>query len=129
VKFESLDFVYMPSRDPAAELEWFEQTLGAEVVFAIERFGTRVAMVQPAEGPAILLAGHLAGERPIFVFRVESLDATAAELKAAGAQVSDEFGIPHGPIREIEAPGGHRLAIYQLTRPETAAAIRGRRDW
>jgi hypothetical protein len=129
VKFESLDFVYMPSRDPAVELEWFEQTLGAEVVFAIERFGTRVAMVQPADGPAILLAAHLEGERPIFVFRVESLDAAAAELKAAGAQVSEEFGIPHGPIREIEAPGGHRLAIYELTRPERAASIRGRRDW
>jgi hypothetical protein len=23
VKLESLDFIYMPSRDPAAELEWF----------------------------------------------------------------------------------------------------------
>jgi hypothetical protein len=129
VKLESLDFIYMPSRDPAAELEWFEQTLGAEVVFAIERFGTRVAMVQPASGPPLLLAGHLQGERPILVFRVDSLDAAAAELKAAGAIVSDEFGIPHGPIREIEAPGGHRLAIYELTRPERAESLRGRRDW
>jgi hypothetical protein len=129
VKLERLDFIYMPSADPAAELEWFEQTLGAEVVFAIEAFGTRVAMVQPADGPAVLLAGHLAGERPVFVFRVESLDAAAAELQAAGATVSEEFGIPHGEVREIEAPGGHRLAIYELTRPERAQSLRGRRDW
>jgi hypothetical protein len=129
VKLESLDFIYMPSRDPAVELDWFEQTLGAEVVFAIERFGTRVAMVRPADGPAVLLAGHLEGERPILVFRVESLDAAAAEAEAAGADVSEEFGIPHGPIREIEAPGGHRLAIYQLTRPEIVDRIAGRRDW
>jgi hypothetical protein len=129
VKLESFDFVYMPSRDPAAELAWFEQTLGAEVVFAIEAFGTRVAMLQLGEGPPLLLAGHLAGERPIFVFRVESLNAAAAELQAGGAEVSPEFGIPHGPIREVEAPGGHRLAIYQLTRPEVAERIRGRRDW
>src|SRR4051794_7437405 len=119
----------MPNRDPAAELEWFQQTLGAEVVFAIEAFGTRVAMLQPAAGPPLLLAGHLQGERPIFVFRVASLDAAAADLEAAGAQVSPEFGIPHGPIREVEALGGHRLAIYELTRPETAERIRGRRDW
>ena len=129
MKFESLDFVYMPSRDPAAELAWFEQTLGAEVVFAIERFGTRVAMVQPADGPAILLAGHLEGERPVLVFRVESLDAATAEAEASGAVVSEEFGIPHGPVREIETPGGHRLAIYELTRPERAASLAGRRDF
>ncbi|HEX6713879.1 MAG TPA: VOC family protein [Thermoleophilaceae bacterium] len=129
MKLESLDFIYMPSRDPAAELDWFAETLGAEVVFAIEAFGTRVAMLQPAAGPAVLLAGHLQGERPILVFRVESLDEAAAELEAAGADVSGEFGIPHGPIREIEAPGGHRLAIYQLTRPETGERLKGRRDW
>jgi hypothetical protein len=129
VTLESLDFIYMPSRDPAAELDWFATTLGAEVVFAIEAFGTRVAMLQPATGPAMLLAGHLEGERPIFVFRVASLDAATNELQAAGATVSEEFGIPHGPVREIEAPGGHRLAIYELTRPETAKGLRGRRDW
>jgi catechol 2,3-dioxygenase-like lactoylglutathione lyase family enzyme len=129
VKLESLDFIYMPSRDPAAELEWFEKTLGAEVVFAIEAFGTRVAMLQPASGPAVLLAGHLEGERPILVFRVASLEAAAADLQAAGATVSEEFGIPHGPIREIEAEGGHRLAIYELTRPEVPERFRDRRDW
>jgi hypothetical protein len=129
MKLESLDFIYMPSRDPAVELDWFENVLGAEVVFAIEAFGTRVAMVRPAEGPAVLLAGHLEGERPVLVFRVESLDRTTGELREAGAQVSAEFGIPHGPVREIEAPGGHRLAIYELTRPERAEGLAGRRDW
>ena len=130
MKLESLDFVYMPSRDPAAELEVFEKTLGAEVVFAIEAFGTRVAMLQMAEGsPAILLAGHLEGERPVLVFRVESLDKAVSELEATGGTAGPEMGIPHGPIREIEAPGGHRIAIYQLTRPETAKKLRGRRDY
>lgn len=130
MSLESLDFVYMPSRDPAAELDWFEQTLGAEVVFAIERFGTRVAMLRaPGGGTPWLLAGHLHGERPILVFRVSSLEEAARELAAAGATVSAEFGIPHGPVREVEAPGGHRIAIYELTRPEVAERLQGRRDW
>jgi hypothetical protein len=129
VNFESLDFIYMPSRDPAVELEWFESALGAEVAFAIEAFGTRVAMVRPADGPALLLAGHLGGERPVLVFRVASLDAAVGKLEAAGATVSAEFGIPHGPVREIEALGGHRIAIYELTRPETADRLEGRRDF
>lgn len=126
--FESLDFIYMPSTDPARDLDWFEKTLGGEVVFAIERFGTRVAMVRLGSGPAILLAGHLEGH-PILVYRVESLDAATAELEAAGASVSGEFGIPPGEIREIEAPGGQRLAIYEETRPDRIAAMTGRRDW
>jgi catechol 2,3-dioxygenase-like lactoylglutathione lyase family enzyme len=129
VKLESLDFIYMPSPDPAAELDWFATTLGAEIVFAIEAFGTRVAMLRASAGPPFLLAGHLEGERPILVFRVESLDAAAAELEAAGASVSAEFGIPHGPVREVEAPGGHRLALYELTRPGAAEHLQGRRDW
>jgi hypothetical protein len=130
VKLESLDFVYMPSRDPAAELEHFEKTLGAEVVFAIEAFGTRVAMLQlTPEPPALLLAGHLHGERPVLVFRVASLDAAVAELEAAGSSAGPEFGIPHGEVRELELPGGQRLAIYELTRPERAKSLAGRRDF
>jgi hypothetical protein len=130
VKLESLDFVYMPSRDPAAELEHFEKTLGAEVVFAIEAFGTRVAMLQlTPEPPALLLAGHLHGERPVLVFRVASLDAAVAELEAAGGSAGPEFGIPHGEVRELELPGGQRLAIYELTRPERAKSLAGRRDF
>ena len=129
MKLESLDFIYMPSADPARDLDWLSRTLDAEVVFAIERFGTRVAMVRPAAGPAILLAGHLAGEQPILVFRVESLDAATAELATAGAAISDEFEIPPGRIRTIDAPGGQRLAIYEETRPDRIAGIAGRRDW
>ncbi|MFL5894062.1 MAG: VOC family protein [Thermoleophilaceae bacterium] len=130
MKLESLDFVYMPSRDPAAELEHFEKVLGAEVVFAIEAFGTRVAMVRMATGgPALLLAGHLEGERPVLVFRVASLAGAVDELAASGGSAGPEFGIPHGPVREVELPGGHRLAIYELTRPGAAEHLNGRRDW
>jgi hypothetical protein len=130
MKLESLDFLYMPSEDPAAELEYFEKMLGADVAFAIERFGTRVAMVRlTPEPPALLLAGHLEGARPVLVFRVASLPAAVEELEAAGGSAGPEFGIPHGPVREIELPGGHRVAIYELTRPEVAEGIEGRRDF
>ena len=62
--FASLDFVYMPSGDVAADVAHFTEVLGGELVFAIEAFGTRVAMVRmTAEPPAVLLAGHLEGER------------------------------------------------------------------
>lgn len=56
--FDRLDFVYLPSRDIAADLKHFTGGLGAEVVFAIEAFGTRVAMVRLAlDPPPLLFAG------------------------------------------------------------------------
>jgi hypothetical protein len=128
--FESLDFVYMPSRDVAAELEHFEQALGGEVVFAIEAFGTRVAMVRLAGAPPdLLLAGHLEGERPILVHRVADLDAAVEELRASGAEIGERFGFPFGPGCTLTAPGGHRLAIYERTRPQAAEHLTGRRDF
>jgi hypothetical protein len=128
--FLSLDFIYMASNDAAADIAYFDEAMGAEVVFAIERFGTRVAMVTLGEGPpALLFAEHLEGERPVLVYRVGDLDKATEELRRSGCEVGEEFGIPHGPVREIETPGANRLAIYELTRPERAAGIAGRRDF
>jgi hypothetical protein len=128
--FESLDFVYLPSRDVAAELERFSHGLGAETVFAIEAFGTRVAMIRLADGsPALLLAEHLEGDRPILVFRVSDLAQSVSELEARGVQIAARFGIPHGPGVELVTPGPQRIALYQLTRPQAAERLAGRRDF
>jgi hypothetical protein len=128
--FISLDFLYMPSRDPAAEARYFCETLGAKLVFAIEAFGARVAMVKLTEdAPGLLFADHLDGERPILVYRVADLDATVTELEERGCEVSTLFGIPHGPCAEITAPGGHRVAVYELTRPAAPQHLEGRRDF
>lgn len=128
--FERLDFVYMPSRDVAADVEHFTSVLGAELVFAIEAFGTRVAMVRlTTEAPELLLAGHLEGERPILVYRVHDLEKAIEELKGRGWEPEPTFGIPHGPCCSVHTPGGHRLAIYQLTRPGASEHLAGRRDF
>jgi hypothetical protein len=128
--FESLDFVYMPSRDTAADVSRFVDELGARLVFAIEAFGSRVAMLELAEGPpALLLADHLHDERPVLVFRVADLEAAAREVEERGGRAGPAFGIPHGPIRSLDMPGGQRLAIYELTRPEAPERFEGRRDF
>ena len=130
VPFGRLDFLYMPSRDVGADAEYFTSVLGAQLVFAIEAFDTRVAMVRLSdEPPDLLLAGHLAGERPILVYRVDDLDRAMSELEARGWDPEPQFGIPHGPCCALRTPGGHRVAIYQLTRPEASARLAGRRDF
>ena len=128
--FEGLDFVYMPSVDVAGDVEYFTGVLGAHLEFAIEAFDTRVAMVRLAdEPPRVLFAGHLEGDRPILVYRVANLDRAIGELEARGCMFGDRFGIPHGPGCTFTAPGGHRLAIYELTRPGADEHLAGRRDF
>jgi hypothetical protein len=128
--FEQLDFIYTPSSDVAADMERFVAMLGASIEFAIERFGTRVAMVRLASGPPhVLLSEHLGGERPVLVYRVASLAEAAEELRRRGLDPGPELGIPHGPIHSFTLPGGHRIAVYELTRPERAASLEGRRDF
>ncbi|MGZ6313666.1 MAG: VOC family protein [Candidatus Limnocylindrales bacterium] len=130
MRFEQLDFVYMPSRDVATDLAYFEEALGARVAFAIDDMGTRVAMVELSAGPPrLLLAGHLEGERPVLVYRVASLTASTDELQARGWQRDHSLEIPHGPVVTFHAPGGQRLAIYELTRPGVDAHFEGRRDF
>jgi hypothetical protein len=130
VPFEQLDFVYMPSRDVAADVRYFTEVLGAELRFAIEGMGTRVAMVElGSESPRVLLAGHLAGDRPVMVYRVADLAASMKELESRGWHRESTFEIPHGPICSFTTPGGHRIAIYELTRPEVAEHFAGRRDF
>ena len=88
--------------------------------------------------PDVLLADgggptptHLEGERPVLVYRVPDLD--AATLRPGRARVFDagpELGIPHGPMHSFDLPGGgHRVAIYELTRPEANTRFEGRRDF
>jgi hypothetical protein len=128
--FERLDFVYMPSPDVAADVAYFTDVLGGRLVFAIEAMGTRVAMIElTAEPPRLLLAGHLEGDRPILVYRVDGLDVAARVLRERGWQEGHTLEIPQGPVRTFAAPGGQRLAIYELTRPGVEADFAGRRDF
>jgi hypothetical protein len=128
--FDQLDFLYVPSGDVAGDCDHFTDGLGARLVFRIEAFGARVAMVELSGGPpAILLTDHLEGERPILVYRVDSLDRAIDELGTHGLDPGPRFGIPHGPCCSFQTPGGHRIAIYELTRPQVAAHFAGRRDF
>lgn len=128
--FENLDFVYLPSRNVAGDLKHFTDSLGARLVFAIEAFGTRVAMVNLTEtSPALLLAGHLEGDQPVLVYRVPDLEQTIGDVIRRGAEIGARFEIPHGPGVELVTLGPQRVALYQLTRPEVPGRLTGRRDF
>ena len=128
--FEQLDFIYMPSSDAAADVRYFTEVLGAKLAFAVKGMGTRVAMVELTERPPhILLAEHLEGDQPVMVYRVADMAKAFEQLTSRGWQRGHTLEIPHGPVCSFTTPGGHRLAIYQLTRPEAGDHFVGRRDF
>jgi hypothetical protein len=108
--FEQLDFVYEPSRGVAADVEYYRGALGAEFVFAVERFGTRVAMVRlTSDAPGLLLAEHLEGA------------ARPAALDSGLRRTTQDLGpvvSPSGHRRTAGAAGGAPI----IARKDAAAA-------
>jgi hypothetical protein len=128
--FESLDYLYTPSRDVAADVRYFVDVLGARLVFAIDAMGTRVAMVELTDGPPhVVLNDHVEGDRPILVYRVASVRETIADLTTRGWTAEHSLEIPQGPVTTFSTPGGQRLAVYELARPGVIETFAGRQEF
>lgn len=128
--FRALDFLYVPSRDVAEDAHHLTSILGGRQVFAIEEWGTRVAMIAlTPDPPHLLLTDHVEGDRPILIYRVDDLSTTVAGLRAAGWEPGEVFEIPQGPCCSFRTPGGHRFAVYQPVRPDVLGHFEGRHDF
>ena len=125
----TLDYLYAPSSDVAADVRWFAEKLGAEVRFAVESGGVRVAMLRVGEGTPLVLTDHLPDERPILVYRVAGLEAATDGLRSRGWTPDAAIELPIGPATTFRAPGGLRLAIYEASRPFVVESMVGRRDF
>ena len=127
--FGSLDFVYIPTADVDTTARNYVEVLGAELVWKVRGLGTTVAALRlSAEGPTLLLAGHLQGTTPVLVYRVDDYSAAVARLRGAGLEDLEELEIPHGPCASFVAPGGQRFAVYELIRPGADDHFAGRVD-
>jgi predicted enzyme related to lactoylglutathione lyase len=128
--FEQLEYLYTPSRDVARDAAYFVDVLGATLAFAVEGMGARVAMVQLTNGPPhLLLTDHLEGEQPIFVYRVDDLRKAIARLKRQGLKSERRLELPMGPCSSFVTPQGHRIALYEASRPGVLNHFLGRKDF
>ncbi len=129
VPFGTLDYVYMPSKDVAADLRYFTDVLGATRIFAIEDGGARVAMIALGEEPPqLLLTDHLDTDAPILVFRVPDLGDQVDRLRKQDVE-GWRLELPMGPAFSWRAPAGQRIAIYEPTRVEVVQRFLGRSDF
>ncbi|HEY0832215.1 MAG TPA: VOC family protein [Candidatus Dormibacteraeota bacterium] len=128
--FLHLDYLYTPSRDVAGDARIFTDVLGGRVAFAIDGMGARVAMIELTDGPPhVLLTDHLEGDRTIYVYRVDDLRKAAAALKKRGLKDEKRLEIPMGPCSSFTTPSGHRIALYEASRPGVLEHFLGRKDF
>jgi predicted enzyme related to lactoylglutathione lyase len=128
--FLQLDYLYTPSRDVAADARIFTDVLGGRLAFAVDGMGARVAMIELTDGPPhILLTDHLEGDRTIYIYRVDDLRKAAAALKKRGLKDEKRLEIPMGPCSSFTTPSGHRIALYEASRPGVLEHFLGRKDF
>ena len=128
--FAQLDYLYTPSTDVAADAKLFIDVLGGKLAFAVEGMGARVAMIELTDGPPhLLLTDHLDGERTIFIYRVDDLRKAVGAMKRRGLEGEHRLEIPMGPCSSFVLPNGHRIAVYEASRPDVLQHFLGRRDF
>ena len=101
-----LDYLYSQSDDVAADLRYLVDVLGGEQVFAIEDGGAQVAMVSFGAAPAILLTDHLDGDRPVHVYAVDDLEATAGWPRRTRMAARARARAAVGPAVTFRTPAG-----------------------
>jgi hypothetical protein len=118
LKDARLVYLYVGSRDVAADLELYRDHLGGEVVFDISSGGTRVAAVRLGDGPLWLLADHRDAPSVLPIWAVDDLDATVARLKDAGwSGLGHHVEVPDGPVQIVKDPSGNEIGLLSQVRP------------
>jgi predicted enzyme related to lactoylglutathione lyase len=113
-----LAYLYVGSADVEADLTFYRDRLGAEVVWDREAMGTHVAAVRLGDGPLVLLADHREAGAVLPIWTVDDLDATVAELKQRGwTAPATRVEVPDGPCLLLTDPSGNQVGLLQQVRP------------
>jgi catechol 2,3-dioxygenase-like lactoylglutathione lyase family enzyme len=112
-----LAYLYLGTPDVRRAAAFYVSALGAEVVWAFDRFGARVAALRIGDGPLLLLADHRPAGECRLLYRVDDISAAVAELRAAGATDLVEIGVPPGPCVICDDAAGNPIGVIEETRP------------
>ena len=113
-----LVYLYVGSTDVPADLAFYRDQLGAEVVWHHRAMGTEVAAVRLGDGPLVLLADHRDPGTVLPIWTVKDLDKAAAALKASGwTGRATRVEVPDGPCLLLRDPSGNEIGLLHQVRP------------
>ena len=103
---ESLDFLYMPSRDVVVDLSFYSEMSRRRDRVRDRGLRRPVAQVRLCgEEPRLLLADHLDDDGAVLVYRWAISMPRSPSSSCAGSTMEARFGIPHGPSAAVRTPG------------------------
>jgi predicted enzyme related to lactoylglutathione lyase len=112
-----LIYLYVGSDDVPADVTFYRDHLGAEIVWHHRAMGTEVAAVRLSEGPLVLLADHRDAPSVLPIWAVEDVDGAQESLRRAGwAGQTDRVEVPDGPCLLLRDPSGNEIGLLQQTR-------------
>jgi len=116
--FKRLVYVYIGTSSFDADLDYYENKLGARLLWNLKDFGARVAAFDLCGEPYLLIADHVKAPSKRLIYEVEDLDEAVKDLKALGWKTDGgRFEIPDGPCVNFKDESGNEYAILQMSRP------------
>ena len=116
--FKRLAYVYVGTSDFERDLDYYENRLGARLLWNLKGFGARVAAFDLCGEPYLLLADHVKSPSKRLIYEVEELEEAVKELRRRGWEPDGgRFEIPDGPCIRFKDASGNEYAILQMTRP------------
>jgi hypothetical protein len=117
--FGELAYLYIGTSDIAADLAFYDEALGADLLWRFQAFGADVAGMQVGTGPVVVLADHRPAPSVLPIWAVRSIEACAEWLHATGwSSVTTRVGVPDGPCLVLRDRTGNELALLQRDRPD-----------
>jgi predicted enzyme related to lactoylglutathione lyase len=114
-----LAYLYVGSADVEADLGFYRDALGGELVWRFHAFQAEVAGVRLGDGPMVLLADHRPAPSVLPIFAVTDLDAAEKRLQGAGwAESATRVEVPDGPALVLRDPSGNEVALLHRVRPD-----------
>ena len=118
-----LAYLYVGCADVEADLKFYRDGLGGELVWRFQAFEADVAGVRLGEGPLVLLADHRPAPSVLPIFAVSDLDATEERLRSAGwGESATRVEVPDGPALVLRDPSGNEIALLHRVRPDAMAS-------
>ncbi len=124
----TLLYLYVGSVDVAGDLAWYNEVLGAELLWRAQALGADVAAVRVGQGPAVVLADHRPVPSCMPIWAVEDLDAVIEWLEATEwARGSVRVEVPDGPCVVLTDRSGNQVALLRQDRPDAMQRAYGTR--
>jgi len=116
--FKRLVYVYIGTSHFDGDLDFYENKLGAKLLWNLKAFGARVAAFDLCGEPYLLLADHVKAPSKRLIYEVEDLGEAARELEGRGWKPEGgSFEIPDGPCFNFKDESGNEYAILEMRRP------------